>query len=113
MFEESKRGGISGTGSKIFVINRDCPNDIKQKLYEQCLKHKIKIQPEKGFIDYIDANSLFAWAMRLPLPVSDFELIDNEEFKNDIKYILNTCNIRCEKHVNMVANCNDCFFINS
>ena len=51
MFEESKRGGISGTGSNKFVINIDCPNDIKQKLYEQCLKQKIKIQTEEGFID--------------------------------------------------------------
>ena len=46
--------------------------------------------------------------MRLPLPVSDFRLIDHEEFKNDIKFILNNLNIGCEKHVNMVANCNNC-----
>ena len=92
-----------------FVINIDCPNDIKQKLYEQCLKQKIKIQPEEGYIDYIDANSLYARAIRLPLPVSDFRLIHHEESKNDFKFILNNCNIGCEKHINMVANCNDCF----
>ena len=46
--------------------------------------------------------------MRVPLPVSYFRLIDHDEFKNDIKYILNNCNIGCEKHFNMVANCNDC-----
>ena len=76
MFEESKRGGISGTGSKKFVINIDCPNHIKQIFYDQCLKHKIKVQPE-GVINYIDENSLYAWALSLPLPVSDFSLIDH------------------------------------
>ena len=112
MFEESKGGGISGTGSIKFAINSDCPDDIKQKLYDKCVGGLKSVEhsdlrdlssdkvlassglssdkilasssdkvlascnspkgsyiPEEGFIEYIDANSLYAWAMRLPLPI--------------------------------------------
>ena len=46
--------------------------------------------------------------MRLPLIVSDFRFISYEEFSNDMNFICNNCNMGCDKHVNMVADCKNC-----
>ena len=49
---------------------------------------------ESSYIQYLDANNLYGWAMSKKLPVNGFKWLDNEEFikyygENDIKgYIL-------------------------
>ena len=38
-------------------------------------------QPSK-FITYLDANNLYGWAMMKPLPVGDFEWMNEDEKQN-------------------------------
>ena len=47
--------------------------------------------------------------MKLPLPVCDFRFISYEEFSKDMNVICNNCNMGCNKHINMVNDCNDCY----
>ena len=39
---------------------------------------------ESSFLDYLDANNLYGWAMSKKLPVGDFELINPEDYTEDI-----------------------------
>ena len=39
---------------------------------------------ESSFLEYLDANNLYRWAMFKKLPVGDFELINPEYYTEDI-----------------------------
>ena len=39
---------------------------------------------ESSFLDYLDANNLYGWAMSKNLPVGYFELINPEDYTEDI-----------------------------
>lgn len=77
MFEAAKRGGITGTGTQKFAISFECALDVLEKLV--LLAHSTRgsrvATGVKGFIEYLDANSFYPWAMKQKLPVGNFRFI--------------------------------------
>ena len=64
---------------------RGCVSMISNRLGKANNKYMGKdFNPEKPstFIPYLDANNLYGWAMCEPLPVGEFELVDEKEFEN-------------------------------
>ena len=37
---------------------------------------------ESSYLEYLDANNLYGWAMRKKLPVGNFKWLDNEIYQN-------------------------------
>ena len=86
MVEEGIRGGICHSIHRYAKANNKC-----MKNYDE--------SKESSYIQYLDANNLYGWAMSQKLPVNDFKWIEdtskiNEEFiknydeNNDKDYIL-------------------------
>ena len=42
---------------------------------------------ESSFIEYLDANNLYGWAMSKKLPIGEFEWINPENYTEDNKKI--------------------------
>ena len=68
-------------------------------------RHKRK---RKGFIEYLDANSLYPWAMKQKLPVGNFRFISTEAFEQELAEIMSTHIIHCTEHVNISDKCEKC-----
>ena len=73
-FKSGIRGGVSYIATKYALANnKDMRNYDRTK--------------ESSYIDYIDMNNLYGWAMMQPLPVGDFEWVNAETiFPNDKNY---------------------------
>ena len=69
MIEKGIRGGVS-TITKRYVK----ANNPSMKTYDSNSPNK--------YISYLDANSLYGWAMSQPLPTHGFEWMSEEELKN-------------------------------
>ena len=73
MFEEGTRGGMcQATYRYAKANNKYMKNHDKNK--------------ESSYLQYLDANNLYGWAMSQKLPVGDFKQVDdlsifNEDFK--------------------------------
>ena len=73
MFEEGIRGGMcQATYRYVKANNKYMKNHDKNK--------------ESSYLQYLDANNLYGWAMSQKLPVGDFKQVDdlsifNEDFK--------------------------------
>jgi len=59
MFEKGKRGGVSMIPKRYAKANNKYMKDFNLE--------------ESKFIQYLDANNLYSWAMSQPLPVSNFK----------------------------------------
>ena len=70
-FEDGTRGGMC-----IAIHRYAKANNKYMKNYNKNV--------ESSFLDYLDANNLYGWAMPKKLPVGDFELINPEDYTEDI-----------------------------
>ena len=68
MFEQGIRGGVS------MITNR------YSKANNRYMKDFDETKPSK-YIEYLDANNLYGWAMRENLPVRDFQWMSEEELR--------------------------------
>ena len=67
IFEEGTRGGISQARHKYATANN--------KYMKKCNKRIISI-----FLQYLDANNLYGWAMCKNLPIGGFKWVDVKEY---------------------------------
>jgi len=56
---------------------------------------KFNPNEKSKFIQYLDANNLYGWAMSLPLPVSGFRWMDENDLENWIEFS-DGCNLEVE-----------------
>ena len=72
-FEEGTRGGVSMITNRYSKANH---------------KYMENFNPEEGtsFIQYLDANNLYGWAMGQPLPVGNFMWLSQDEIETFMKY---------------------------
>ena len=70
MFEKGIRGGISVISKRYAKGNNPY------------MKEEYNPDEETKYIQYLDANGLYGWAMTNPLPVRDFKWMNEEELKN-------------------------------
>ena len=70
LFEKGIRGGISMISNRFGQAN----NKYMEEKFDSS-------QPSK-FISYLDANNLYGWAMMKPLPVGDFQWMEEKELKH-------------------------------
>ena len=70
LIEKAIRGGVSMISNRFGKAN----NKFMGETFDPS-------QPSK-FITYLDANNLYGWAMMKPLPVGDFEWMNEEELEN-------------------------------
>ena len=70
MVEQGIRGGVS-------MIAKRCA-----KANNKYMGDKFDPNEESRFIQYLDANNLYGWAMLQPLPVGDFKWMDEKENEN-------------------------------
>ena len=66
-FEKGTRGGVSMITNRYAKANHNS-------------------EKETSFIQYLDANNLYGWAMRQPLPVGNFMWIPQDELETMMKY---------------------------
>ena len=70
LFEKGIRGGISMISNRYSKAN----NKYMEEKYDSG-------SPSK-YITYLDANNLYGWVMMKPLPVGDFEWMEEKELEN-------------------------------
>ena len=76
MFENGIHGGVS------MITKRHSQSNNKY------ISEKFHLSKPSKFIAYLDANNLYAWAMRKPLPVGNFRWMKNAENWRKIPCIL-------------------------
>ena len=74
MFESGIRGGISTITNRYGKANNKYMGDNYNK------------KSESKYLQYLDANNLYGWAMSNPLPTHDFKWMGNDEIKLWEKY---------------------------
>ena len=74
MFEKGIRGGIS------MISNRHGRANNKY------MKEKFDSSQPSKFVSYLDANNLYGWAMKKPLPVGGFHWMTGDELWNWMDY---------------------------
>ena len=70
-FEDGTRGGMCNA-----IYRYAKANNKYMKNYNKNV--------ESSFIEYLDANNLYGWAMSKKLPVGEFEWINPEDYTEDI-----------------------------
>ncbi|XP_065662831.1 uncharacterized protein LOC136085451 [Hydra vulgaris] len=70
MIKKGIRGGISMISNRLETSNNKYMDDAYDK------------SKESTFIQYLDANNLYEWAMSKPLPTHGFKWMDEDELKN-------------------------------
>jgi len=69
MFEKGIRGGVSMFPKRYAKDNNKYMKDFN-------------LEEESKFIQYLDANNLYCWAMSQPLPVSNFKWMTESHLEN-------------------------------
>ena len=70
MIKKGIRGGISMISNRYGVANNKYMNEMYDK------------SKESKYIQYLDANNLYGWAMSKPLPTHGFEWMSESELEN-------------------------------
>ena len=70
LIEKAIRGGVSMISNRFGKANN------------KFMGEKFDPSHPSKFITYLDANNLYGWAMMKPLPVGDFEWMNEEELEN-------------------------------
>ena len=70
MIKKGTRGGISMISNRYGVANNKYMNEMYDK------------SKESAYIQYLDANNLYGWAMSKPLPTHGFEWMNESELEN-------------------------------
>ena len=70
MIQKGIRGGISMISNRYGVANNKYMNEMYDK------------SKESTYIQYLDANNLYGWAMSKPLPTHGFEWMNESELEN-------------------------------
>ena len=70
MFEDRTRGGISQATHKSATAN----NKYMKRFNKEIIS---------TFLQYLDANNLYGWAMCEKLPIGGFKLIDPKEYTEE------------------------------
>ncbi|XP_065675836.1 uncharacterized protein LOC136092044 [Hydra vulgaris] len=70
MIKKGIRGGISMISNRLGTSNNKYMDDAYDK------------SKESTFIQYLDANNLYGWAMSKPLPTHGFKWMDEDQLKN-------------------------------
>ena len=70
MFEEGTRGGISQATHKYATANNKYMKNFNKEIIST-------------FLQYLDANNLYGWAMCKKLPVRGFKWIDPKEYTEE------------------------------
>jgi len=69
MIEQGIRGGVSMISTRYSRANNKYMKDFNSK-------------ESSKFIQYLDANNLYGWAMSQPFPVSDFKWMKKKDLEN-------------------------------
>ena len=70
-FEDGTRGGMCNAIHRYAKANNKYMKNYNKNV-------------ESSFIEYLDANNLYGWAMSKKLPVGEFEWINPEDYTEDI-----------------------------
>jgi hypothetical protein len=81
IFENNKRGGICMISKRYAKCNNKYMKNYKKTL-------------PSSYIEYLDANNLYGWAMSQMLPTGDFRYEDTKTFDNDFIMSLDDCGKR-------------------
>ena len=77
MFEEGIRGGMCQSTYRYVKVNNKYMNNHDKN-------------NEASYLEYLDANNLYGWAMSQKLPVRNFKWIEKDDIsKFDEKFIKN------------------------
>ena len=85
MFERGIRGGITQLVHKWAIANN---------LYMGC--EYDPLQPT-NYLQYLDANNLYGWAMSQPLPTREFKWVDIENLKQEARELMRTIDMMVRK----------------
>ena len=96
MVEDGIRGGISTIMKRYANANNPYVNDFDP-------------EKENTYIQYLDANNLYGWAMSQPLPVNEFKWMSESELQNwnnlgDGKGCILEVDLEYPKHLHDVHN---------
>ena len=69
MIEKGIRDGICQSTYRYAKANNKCMKNYNKNI-------------ESSYIEYLDANNLYGWAMSQKLPVNDFKWVKQEELSN-------------------------------
>ena len=70
-FENGTRGGMCNAVHRYAKVNNKYMKNYNKNV-------------ESSFIEYLDANNLYGWAMSKKLPVGEFEWINPKDYREDI-----------------------------
>ena len=87
MFERGIRGGITQSVHKWAIANNP---------YMGCEYDPLRLT---NYLQYLDVNNLYGWAMSQPLPTGEFKWIDIKNLKQEARELKRTIDM-------MVGNCN-------
>ena len=90
MFERGIRGGITQSVHKWAIANNP---------YMGCEYDPLR---STNYLEYLDANNLYVWAMSKPLPTGEFKWVDIENLKGGARELKRTTDM-------MVRNSNHCY----
>ena len=94
MFERGIRGGITQSVHRWAAANNRCMGSAAANNPYMGSQYD-KSEPTK-YLQYLDANNLYGWAMSQPLPTGEFPWVEFNESK-DLKHIVNEL-AKCEDH---------------
>ena len=76
MFERGIRGGITQTVHKYTLVNNKYMSATGLGSHSDPMGDKFSPKSESSYLQYLDTNNLYGWAMSQPLPTRGFRWVD-------------------------------------